>query len=126
MNVNVPDGQRDIPNANGRNAHADSTSLQRPHLSRVDPRHRGECKGVDNDQQVAERNDGVGFRAMKLDGDIRVAADATRNVLPSGQEPTNDVMASSHRKSTVEQKWPAASPIDVEEHDSGKNLQRVI
>lgn len=114
------------PVAQRCNGHADGSSFKGPDLGCVDPGDGSEGQSVDYDQQVAEGDDGVGFRSGESDWDVRVAADAAWDVLSSGQKTSYNEMAGTHGERPVDEEWASASPVDVEEHNGREDDEQSV
>ena len=75
-----PECEVEQPISDGGDTHASGSSFKRPHFGGVHPRHGRESEGVDDDQQVAESDDGVCCGSSDLDHHVQVAIDASRNI----------------------------------------------
>ena len=79
-----PDREIEQPVRDRGQRHACGAGFERPDLGGVNPSYRGEGDGVDNDEDVAERDDGVGGGTGDLDPDAEVAVQAGGEICSIG------------------------------------------
>lgn len=66
------------------------------------------------------------LRTSDTNQDVGVVVDTSRDVFCRGQDTANDKVAETHGQSTVDEKWPTASLVDVEEHDCCKHDKECV
>ena len=96
--------------------------LETPDLGGINPGNGCKGQGVDDDQEVAKRNDRVGWRPFDKHHDIFVAPDSFGHGLPVATEHSCDYeMTDGHPQGTPDEKRAAARAINKEEPASDVN-----
>ena len=104
------------PVADCGDAHTRGSRFKGPDLRSIDPSHRCKSQGVDDDQHVRERNDGVSWRARYSDDDVQIPVDAARDQFTVRAEDTaDDKVADTHTDGTVKEQRSATSSVDEKE-----------
>ena len=110
------DGEVEEPVGGAGEGHARGAGLERPDLGGVDPGDGREGQGVDDHEEVAEGDDGVGGVARDADDDVEVVAHALRHVgAVVAQHAADDEHADAHADGAVDEQGPAAGVVDEEE-----------
>lgn len=110
------DGEIEEPVRDAGERHARRARLEGPHFCGVDPRYGREGERVDDDEEVAECDDGVRCVAAYPDHDVEVAAYALRDVSAVGAEhAADDEHADAHADGAVDEEGAAAGTVDEEE-----------
>jgi hypothetical protein len=110
-----PKGPVEEPVADGGEGHTGGAGFEGPDFGRVDPGYGGEGQSVNDNEDVAEGYDCVGWGSFDLNDNVciwRCPDSARDNNSIFSHQATDDKLTYSHSDSTVDEEGTTASLVD--------------